>query len=95
MNIRTLALVLTMTLFFATKSFASLFEEETIEWSQVPVKVQHTIAVQLQGGKIEEIGKELKKKTITVYEAKITKPDGNKIEIKVEEDGTLIEFEDD
>ncbi|GJL75767.1 MAG TPA: hypothetical protein PKM20_08780 [Nitrosomonas sp.] len=95
MNIRTLALVLTMTLFFVTTSSASLFGEEKIEWSQVPVKVQHAIAAHLQGGKIDEIEKESKKKTITVYEAKITKPDGNKIEIKVEEDGTLIELEDD
>ncbi len=95
MNIRILTLILTMTLIFATSSFASLFGEEKVEWSQVPVKVQETITEHLQGGKIVEIEKETKKKTITVCEAKVKKPDGKKIEIKVEEDGTLFELEED
>ena len=50
------------------------------------------------GGKVEEIEKETKSKdgkTITVYEAEVKKPDGKKVEIKVGEDGKLIELERD
>ena len=95
MNISIRALFLTMSLIFATSSFAGLFGEENVKWSQVPIKVQKIISQHLQGGEIEEIEKEKKKKTIMVYEAKIKRPDGKKIEIKVEEDGTLLELEED
>ncbi|SEN27306.1 hypothetical protein [Nitrosomonas marina] len=95
MKISVFVLVSVAILFFSSNGSASLFSEEKIEWPKVPARVQHTIASHLHGGKIEEIEKKSKKKTITVYEAKITKPDGDQVEIKVEEDGTLVEFEDD
>ncbi|MCO6428989.1 PepSY domain-containing protein [Nitrosomonas communis] len=92
MNIKGRILVSVVPLFFATSGFAS---EEKVEWSQVPEKVQKTITQHLQGGTIEEIEKETEKKYGIVYEADVKKPDGKKIEIKVKEDGTLIEVEDD
>lgn len=82
-------------LLFATSSFAGLFGDEKVEWSQVPVEVQQTIKEHLQGGEIEEIEIETEKKNITIYEATVKKPDGTEIEIKVNENGTLIEFEND
>lgn len=81
---------------FATSVFAG--KEEKVQWSQVPVAVQKTITDNAQGGKVEEIEKETKSKdgkTITVYEAEVKKPDGKKVEIKVGEDGKLIELERD
>ena len=33
-------------------------------------------------------------KTVTVYEAEVKKPGGEKVEIKVDEDGRLIELKD-
>ncbi|SET02082.1 hypothetical protein SAMN05216326_10977 [Nitrosomonas marina] len=95
MKISVFVFVSVTILFFSSNGSASLFSEEKIEWAKVPARVQHTIAAHLQGGKIEEIEKKSKKKTITVYEATITNPGGDKVEIKVEEDGTLVEFEDD
>lgn len=92
MNIKARILVLLVTLLFAASGFAG---EEKIEWSQVPEKVQKTILQHSQGGTIEEIEKETEKKYGVVYEAEVKKPDGKKIEIKVKEDGTLIEVEDD
>jgi hypothetical protein len=95
MNIKTLVLVTCMSLIYTTPIFASLFGDEKVEWSQVPAKVQQTIKEHLQGGEIEEIEIETEKKTITVYEATVKKPDGTEIEIKVDEDGNLIEIEND
>lgn len=94
MNAKIRILAALITLFFASSGFAGLFDEEKVEWSQVPEKVQQTINQHLQGGTIEKIEKETKKKKIIVYEAYVKKPDGKKIEIKVEEDGTLLEIED-
>ena len=94
MVIKLYAFILPMILIFAAPSFAG-WNEEKVEWSQVPAKVQETITEHAQGGEILEVEKEKKKKVITVYEAEVRKPDGKKIEIKVEEDGTLIEIEED
>ena len=50
-----------------------------------------------RGGKIEEIEKETETKdgkSVTVYEAKIKKPDGKEFEIEVGEDGKLIKIDD-
>jgi len=72
--------------------------EEIIQWSSLPPVVQETITENAGDGKIEEIEKETKTKNgkpITVYEVEIKKPDGKEVEIKVGEDGKLIEIEDD
>ena len=94
MKIKLNVIITLIALFLSTSSFAGLFDEEKVEWSQVPEKVQQTINQHLQGGTIEKIEKETKKKKVIVYVAYVKKPDGKKIEIKVEEDGTLIEIED-
>ncbi|MCW5599172.1 MAG: PepSY domain-containing protein [Nitrosomonas sp.] len=94
MKIKLNVIITLIALFLSTSSFAGLFDEEKVEWSQVPEKVQQTINQHLQGGTIEKIEKETKKKKVIVYEAYVKKPDGKKIEIKVEEDGTLLEIED-
>lgn len=93
MNIKVLAVLLLITLAFSTSIFASS-KEEKIEWSQVPLKVQQTITEHAQGGEIIEIEKETEKQGGIIYEAKIKKSDGKKIEIKVDENGKLIEIED-
>ena len=95
MNIKIRTLVSLMILLFATSSFAGLLGDEKVEWSQVPEKVQQTITQHAQGGTVEKIEKETMKKKVIVYEAEVRKPDGKKIEIKVEEDGTLVEIEKD
>ena len=81
---------------FATSAFAG--KEEKVQWSELPAAVQKTITDNAGGGKVEEIEKETKSKdgkTITIYEAEVKKPDGKKVEIKVGEDGKLIELERD
>lgn len=94
MNIKTLVSVSLMLLIFATPSYARLFGDEKVEWSQVPAKVQQTIKEHSQGGEIEEIEIETEK-DMKIYEATVKKPDGTEIEIKVNENGTLIELETD
>jgi uncharacterized membrane protein YkoI len=81
---------------FATPALAD--KEEKVQWSELPAAVQKTIMDNAGGGKIEEIEKETKSKdgkTVTVYEAEVKNPDGKKVEIKVGEDGKLIELERD
>lgn len=88
---------LTVAMVFAASSFASE-KEEKVEWASVPAVVQKTITENLGDGKVEEIEKETKTKdgqSVTVYEAKVKKSDGKKIEIKVSEDGKLIKMEGD
>jgi uncharacterized membrane protein YkoI len=95
MNTRLLlSVVLPATVMFATSALA----DEKIQWSEVPAAVQKTITEHAGGGKIEEIEKETETKggkKITVYEADVKKPDGKKVEIKVGEDGKLMEIDDD
>ncbi len=82
-----------ITLAFSTSSYAGCNEEKG-EWSQVPAKVQQTITEHAQGGEVLKVEKETDKNAV-VYEAKVKKTDGKKIEIKVDENGKLIEIEDD
>lgn len=82
---------------YAGSGFAA--KEEEIKWSQVPTIVQKTFSENMSGGKIEEITKETRTidgKSVTIYEAKVRKPgpSGKKIEIEVDENGKLIELED-
>ena len=97
MNTKALLLVaLPLAMAYATSGFAG--KEEKVEWSQVPVAVQKTITENSGGGKVEKIEKERETKNgkaVTIYEAKIKKPDGKKIEIEVDEDGKLFKVEDD
>jgi hypothetical protein len=96
MNKVLLLVVLPFAMAYAASGFAG--KEEKIYWTGVPAVVQKTIKENAGGGKIEEIEKEREiknGKTVTVYEAKVRKPDGNKIEIEVGEDGKLIKIEKD
>ncbi len=88
-------LLLAIAFVFVFSAFAGADEE--IEWSQVPPKVQKTIIEYMQDGEIEKIEKEIKKKKVlvSIYAAKVKKPDGKKIQIKVDENGVLIELDDD
>lgn len=74
---------------------ASLIElavEEEIPWPNVPAKVRKVITDNTGGGTVETVEKEIKFGK-TTYEAKVKKPDGVEVEIKVDEDGKLIEVE--
>lgn len=95
-----MSVVLPAAMVFATSAFA---EKEEIKWTDVPPAVQKTIIDHAGGGKIEEIEKETKtqnvrilhfdsNKIVTVYEAEVEKPNGKEIEIRVGEDGKLIEI---
>ena len=98
MKIKTLLIVaLPVAMAFAASSFAGE-KEEKVQWSSVPAAVQKTITENAGGGKVEEVEKETKTKhgkSVTVYEAKVKKSDGKKVEIKVGEDGKLIKVEND
>ena len=86
------SILLSAAMVIATSAFAE--KEEKVRWSQLPGAVQKAITDNAGDGKIEEIERETKTKdgvTITVYEAEVKKPDGEKVEIKVGEDGRLIE----
>ena len=90
------SILLSAAMVIATSAFAE--KEEKVRWSQLPAAVQKTMTDNAGGGKIEEIEKETKMKdgkTVTVYEAEVKKTGGRKIEIKVGEDGRLIELKDD
>jgi hypothetical protein len=98
-----MSVVLPAAMVFATSAFAG--KVERIEWTDVPPAVQKTISDYAGGGKIEEIEKETEtqkvrilhfdgSKTVTVYEAEVEKPDGKEIEIRVGEDGKLVELKD-
>ena len=82
---------------YAASGFAE--EAKELKWAEVPAKVQKTISEHMQGGQIEEIKKETRTtagKSMTVYETKVRKPgpSGKITEIEVDEDGKLIELED-
>jgi hypothetical protein len=71
------------------------FVNKNVQWSDVPAVVQKTINENAGGGEIQEIGKESKLiggRIIPIYEARVRKTDGSKSEIKVDEDGNLIEL---
>ena len=82
---------------YAASGFAG--EGKELKWADLPGKVQKTISQHMEGGQIEEIKKETRTtagKSMTIYEAIVRKPgpSGKKIEIEVDEDGKLIELED-
>jgi len=72
--------------------FAGDEENETkqkVEMRDLPAAVQKTIQDNLGGGTVTETAKETKGDQ-TYYEAQIQKTGGEKVEIKVAEDGTLV-----
>jgi hypothetical protein len=65
--------------------------KQKIAMSELPAAVQKTIQDSLGGGTIIETGKETKEGQ-TYYATEIQKAGGEKVEIKVAEDGKLIGF---
>ena len=63
--------------------------KQKVEMRELPAAVQKTIQDNLGGGAITETAKETKGDK-TYYEAQVQKSGGEKVEIKVAEDGTLI-----
>lgn len=63
--------------------------KQKVAMRDLPAAVQKTIEDNLGGGTISETAKETKGDK-TFYEAQVQKSGGEKVEIKVAEDGTLI-----
>lgn len=91
MNIKILTLTSLITLFFVTPALTKVLDDN-VPLSKIPERVQHTIKEYTQGGMIENVEKRTMKKKITVYEAEVIKPNGESINIIIEEDGTFIEM---
>ena len=63
--------------------------KQKVEMRDLPAAVQKTIQDNLGGGTVTETAKETKRDK-TYYEAQVQKSGGEKVEIKVAEDGTLV-----
>jgi uncharacterized membrane protein YkoI len=63
--------------------------EQKLTMTELPAAVQKTIQDNLGGGTVTETAKETKDGK-TYYEAEVQKSGGEKVEIKVTEDGKLI-----
>jgi hypothetical protein len=63
--------------------------KQKVQMRDLPAAVQKTIQDNLGGGTVTETAKETKGDQ-TYYEAQIQKTGGEKVEIKVAEDGTLV-----
>jgi hypothetical protein len=63
--------------------------KQKVEMRDLPAAVQKTIQDNLGGGTVTETTKETKGDK-TYYEAQVQKSGGEKVEIKVAEDGTLV-----
>jgi hypothetical protein len=63
--------------------------KQKVAMRDLPAAVQKTIQDNLGGGTVTETAKEIKGDKI-YYEAQVQKSGGEKVEIKVAEDGTLI-----
>jgi uncharacterized membrane protein YkoI len=72
--------------------YAGMDKEENkqkVAMTELPAAVQKTIQENLGGGTVTETAKEIKGGK-TYYEAQVQKSGGEKVEIKVAEDGSLI-----
>src|SRR5690349_18580374 len=89
--------ILPLSMALAASGFAGKSEE--LKWADVPANVQKTISQHMHGGDIEEIKKETRTidgKSRVIYETKVRKPgpSGKILEIEVDENGKLVELED-
>jgi flagellar basal body-associated protein FliL len=66
--------------------------KQKVAMTELSAAVQKTIQDNLGGGTVTETAKETKGDK-TYYEAEVQKPGGEKVEIKVAEDGSLIAVE--
>jgi uncharacterized membrane protein YkoI len=77
---------------FGAMAYAGNEENENrqkVAMNELPTAVQKTIQDNLGGGTVTETAKETKGGK-TYYEAEVQKSEGEKVEIKVAEDGNLI-----
>jgi uncharacterized membrane protein YkoI len=65
--------------------------EDKVSLSDCPAAVQATIQSNLAGGQIQEIEKETTKDGTVIYEAEVKLADGKKVDVKVSEDGKLLD----
>ena len=85
-------LALAIGLVLAMSSCTEGKKEVTLKFADCPAAVQKTIMDHASGVQFSEVEKETTKDGRVVYEAKGKKADGQKIEIKVAADGSLVEF---
>jgi uncharacterized membrane protein YkoI len=64
-------------------------DEQKVEMKNLTADVQKTIQDYLAGGSVSSVVKELENGK-TLYSADVKKPNGEKVEIKVAEDGKLV-----
>jgi hypothetical protein len=79
---------------FALGLSAPAYADEKVEMKDLPAAVQKTIQDYLAGGTVTGIDKESENGK-TSYSADVKKPNGERVEIKVAEDGKLIKAEGD
>jgi hypothetical protein len=89
---------LPLIMIYGGSGFAGNSEE--LKWANVPPNIQKTISQYMGDGQIEEIKKAtrtLDGKSRVIYETKVRKagPSGKILEIEVDENGKLVELEDD
>ena len=85
-------LTLAIGLVLAMSSCTEGKKEVILKFADCPAAVQKTIMDHASGVPFSEVEKETQKDGRVVYEAKGKKADGQKIEIKVAADGSLVEF---
>jgi len=85
-------LTLAIGLVLAMSSCTEGKKEVTLKFADCPAAVQKTIMDHTSGVQFSEVEKETKKDGRVVFEAKGKNADGQKIEIKVAADGSLVEF---
>ena len=85
-------LTLAIGLVLAMSSCTEGKKEVTLKFADCPAAVQKTIMDHASGIQFAAVEIETKKDGRVVYEAKGKKADGQKIEIKVAADGSLVEF---
>jgi len=85
-------LTLAIGLVLAMSSCTEGKKEVALKFADCPAAVQKTIMDHASGVQFSEVEKETQKDGRVVYAAKGKKADGQKIEIKVAADGSLVEF---
>ena len=84
-----MALPLLAAVAFSTPGYALFDKEVKVQWADVPAAVQKAITANADGGKVDEVEKEMKGKT-AVYEAKVNTSDDGRIKLKVAASGKLL-----
>jgi hypothetical protein len=91
---RSLVVLLPMlfALLCASPSYAFFEKTATVQWSEVQPAVQATIAAYLGIGTVDEIKRTTKGDGQAVYDAIISMPSGQRIQLQIRAGGALVEF---